>query len=167
MAFETWPDALLRKWSTCPQLSHMSSHWHSECTWLAAPTCNHIRAGSRGHLWGCSWEAGTGNGAKTGVLCPALGEGTVSLGGIRSSWVHGASKRDVLHKPTQLFMRLHVINSNDTKKVKKNISYKYSAEFGLVITELETDITSWTPTVLQTKVYQSPFPLPLLRGRIV
>ena len=47
------------------------------------------------------------------------------------------------------------------KKVKKNISWKCSAQFGLVITEPETHIASWTPTVLQMKIYQSPFSLPL------
>lgn len=50
------------------------------------------------------------------MLSPALGDRIVTLAGVRSVWVHGASKRAVLHKPTRLFTCLHVINSNDAKK---------------------------------------------------
>lgn len=50
--------------------------------------------------------------------------------------------------------------------MKKNISYKYSAQFELVITKLETDIASRIPMVLQVKVYQTPFSLPLWRNSL-
>lgn len=42
-----------------------------------------------------------------------------ALAGVRSVWVPGGSKRDIFHKPTPLFLCLHVINSKDVKKWRK------------------------------------------------
>lgn len=51
------------------------------------------------------------------------------------------------------------------KQVKKYTSWKCSAWFGLVITKPEKNTASWTPTMLQMRIYQPLFSLPL-RGEL-
>lgn len=90
-------------------------------------------------LW--SWGSGTDLGCSSQLWV----EGIVTLPGVRSVWVRGASKRELLHKPTLLFICPHVIHSNHAgEKMKKNVSWKWSVQFGMVITEPETHVGSWT-----------------------
>lgn len=75
-------------------------------------------------------------------------------------WVHDASKRDVLTQTHTAFHASPCDQEQSHEKVKKNIFWKRSAQFGLVISG-ESDTASWSPTVLQEKLYQSLFSLSL------
>lgn len=70
------------------------------------------------------------------------------------------SKWDVLTQTHTAFHASPCDQEQSHEKVKKNIFWKCSAQFGLVISG-ESDIASWSPTVLQEKLYQSLFSLSL------
>lgn len=111
---------------------------------------------SHGCLWGCSWKAGAGWGEKTEVISSELGK----LSSLESEVCGYMGKWDVLTQTHTAFHASPCDQEQSHEKVKKNIFWKCSAQFGLVISG-ESDIASWSPTVLQEKLYQSLFSLSL------
>lgn len=82
-----------------------------------------------------------------GVLKSALGRGDCHPYWGEKRVGMWRKQKGILHKPTLLFICPHVIHSNHAgeKMKKKKVSWKCSMQFGMVITEPETHIGSWTP----------------------